>query len=304
MPESRAIAAAFALAAACLATPAWAQAPACEGGAYLNPQLFRGEAAHQSALAEQEIHTFMGRTGLPANPIYSIKRVDDITASGRTPYCWAYANPVIGLLSGYKPVVVNNEAIQPAVLAITQAIAGAKPDAGAVPLKSLSPADQKAVLERMQRSKCFGTSAGVETAIARAEGLCGNIEDVAPQAAVGQQGLIAKAAYAWEEQAWAGIATREAPALNTSLKGLAGRFESIHAARLVVVPTKGTSVGFGLYVHPSVSDAAIKKAVTAFQGLSAPSKPLAVALDLGPQFSFVAPTPEQVAKMKTAIGMR
>ncbi|MDB5874813.1 MAG: hypothetical protein JWQ07_4255 [Ramlibacter sp.] len=281
-----------------------AQAQTSEGGAYLNPQLFRGEAAHQSAVAEQEMHAFIGKTGLPPAPLYAIKKVDDITAPGRTPYCWAYTNPVIGLMSGYKPVVVNSEAIQPAVLAITGVIAGAKPDAGAVLLKSLSAAEQKAVLERLQRSKCFGTAAGVETAIARAEGLCGNVEDVAPQASVGQQGLIAKAAYAWEDQSWSGIATREGPALNASLKGLAGRFENVHTARLVVVPTKGTSVGFGLYVHPSVPEATIKKAVAMFQGLTSPSRPLAIALDLGPQFSFIAPTPEQVQQMRAAIGIR
>lgn len=297
----RFISLAFALAITCLA-PA-AQAQSCEGGAYLNPQLFRGEAAHQSALAEQEMHSFMSRTGLPATPIYSIKRVDDITASGRTPYCWTYANPVIGLLSGYKLVVVNNEPIQPAVLAITAAVPGAPPDAPAVQIKTLPAAQQKAILDQLTRSKCFGTAAGVEGAIAKAEGLCGNVEDVAAQATVGQQGLIAKAAFAWEEQAWAGIVTRESAALATSLKGLAGRSEKVHQARLVVVPTKGTSVGFGLYVHPSVSDAAVKKAVAAFQGLSAPARPLMVALDLGPQFSFVVPTADQVEKMRAAIGI-
>jgi hypothetical protein len=160
------------------------------------------------------------------------------------------------------------------------------------------------VLERMQRSRCFGTTAGVEAAIVAAEGLCGGIEEVAPQAAVGQQGLIAKAAFAWEDAAWAGIATREGAALNASLKGLAGRFETVHAARLVVIPSKGTSVGFGLYVHPSLTDAQIKKAVAAFQGLSSPAKPLAVALDLGPEFTFITPAPEQIAKMRTAIGLR
>jgi hypothetical protein len=304
MSAFRIVPIAFVLAAALGATAARAQAPACEGGASLNPQLFRGEAAHQSALAEQEMHNFMVRTGLPSTPIYSIKRVDDITSSGRTPYCWAYANPVVGFLSGYRLVVVNGEAIHPAVLAITAAPAGAKADAAAVPLKSLSPAEQKTLLERMQRSRCFGTTAGVESAIVAAEGLCGGIEEVAAQAAVGQQGLIAKAAFAWEDAAWAGIATRESSALTASLKGLAGRFESVHAARLVVIPTKGTSVGFGLYVHPSVTDAQIKKAVAAFQGLSSPTKPLAVALDLGPEFAFITPGPEQIAKMRTAIGLR
>ena len=293
---------ALALAATCLATSAQAQA-ACEGGAYLNPQLFRGEAAHQSAVAEQEMQAFIGRTGLPPAPLYSIKRVDDITASGRTPYCWTYSNPVIGLVSGYKLIVVNNEAIQPAVLALTNVVPGPQRDAVAVPLKSLREAEQKAVLDQLSRSKCFGTAAGVESAIVKAEGLCGNLEDVAAQVAVGQQGLIARAAYAWEEQSWAGIATREGAALTTSMKGLAGRSEKVHSARLVVVPTKGTSVGFGLYVHPSVSDATIKKAVAVFQGLSSPSKPLAIALDLGPQFSFNVPTADQVDKMRMAIGL-
>jgi hypothetical protein len=53
-----------------------------------------------------------------------------------------------------------------------------------------------------------------------------------------------------------------------------------------------------------VSDAQIKKAVAVFQGLTSPSKPLAVALDLGPQFSFVAPAADQVEKMRAAIGLR
>ena len=95
----------FSLAAACL-SPA-AQAQNCEGGAYMNPQLFRGEAAYQSAVAEQEMHAFIGRAGLPQAPLYAIKKVDDITASGRTPYCWVYTNQVTGLMSGYKLAVFN-----------------------------------------------------------------------------------------------------------------------------------------------------------------------------------------------------
>lgn len=304
MLNFRLLPAALALAAAALSPAAQAQAQTCEGGAYLNPQLFRGEAALRSALAEQEVREFIGRTGLPTTPLYSIKRVDDITSSGRAPYCWAYANPVVGLLSGYKLVAVNNEAIHPAVVAITAVVPGAPRDAAAVELKSLPVAEQKAILDRMQRSKCFGTADGVEAAIVRAEGICGNVEYVAPQAAVGQQGLIAKAAFAWEEQSWAGIATREAAALTTDLKGLAGRFENIHTARLVVIPTKGTSLGFGLYVHASVPEATVRKAVAAFQGLSSPSKPLAVALDLGPQFNFISPSADQVEKLRTAIGIR
>ncbi len=280
------------------------QAQTCEGGAYLNPQLFRGEAALRGALAQQEIHEFIGAIGLPTTPLYSIKRVDDITASGRAPYCWAYVNTVVGLLSGYKLVVVNNETMQSAVLAITSVSAGAPRDVAAVELKSLPAAEQKAILDRMQRSKCFGTADGVEAAIVRAEGVCGSVEYVAPQVAIGQQGLIAKAAFEWEEQAWTGIATRQAMALTTDLKGLAGRFESVHSARLVVIPTKGISLGFGLYVHSSVPEATVKKATAAFQGLSSPSKPLAVALDLGPKFSFITPSADQVDKLRTTIGIR
>lgn len=280
------------------------QAQTCEGGAYLNPQLFRGEAALRGALAQQEIHEFIGAIGLPTTPLYSIKRVDDITASGRAPYCWAYVNTVVGLLSGYKLVVVNNETMQSAVLAITSVSAGAPRDVAAVELKSLPAAEQKAILDRMQRSKCFGTADGVEAAIVRAEGVCGSVEYVAPQVAIGQQGLIAKAAFEWEEQAWTGIATRQAMALTTDLKGLAGRFESVHSARLVVIPTKGISLGFGLYVHSSVPEATVKKAIAAFQGLSSPSKPLAVALDLGPKFSFITPSADQVDKLRTTIGIR
>ena len=291
----------FALAAALVPS---VQAQTCEGGAYLNPQLFRGEAALRSALAQQEVRDFVGATGLPITPLYAIKRVDDITASGRVPYCWAYANTVVGLLSGYKLVVVNNEVIQPAVFAITAVAPGAKRDVGPVELKSLPAADQKAILDRMQRSKCFGTADGVEAAVVRAEGLCGSLEYVAPQAAIGQQGLIAKAAFEWEDQAWTGIATREAMALATDLKGLAGRFESVHLARLVVIPTKGSSLGFGLYVHSSVPEATVKKAVAAFQGLSSPSRPLAVALDLGSKFSFITPSADQVDKLRTTIGIR
>lgn len=291
------------LAAATFLAPA-AHAQACEGGAYLNPQLFRGEAAHQSAVAEQEMNVFIGRTGLPAAPLYPIKRIDDVTASGRAPYCWIYSNSVVGFLSGYKLAVVNSELIQPAVLAIANVAPGGKRDPEAVPLKSLSEAEQKSLLDQLRRSKCMGTASGIEVAVAKAEGICAQVEDVAPQVAVGQQGLIARAAYAWEEQSWTGVVTREAPALKVSMQGLAGRFDSVHRARLVVVPTKATSFGFGLYVHPSVPEAIVKKAVAAFQGLSSPSKPLAIALDLGPQFSFVVPSTAQVEKMAEAIGFR
>ena len=294
---------ALALVLAATAFAPLAQAQSCEGGGYMNPQLFRGDAATSNAIAEQEMLNFAARAGLPSGPLYPVKRVDDITANGRAPHCWNYVNLVTGLLSGNRLVVVNKEPVHPAVLAITQVVPGLPVDSKAVPLASLSAAEQKAVLDQLSRSKCFGTTAGVEAAVVKAEGLCGQVEDVAPQLAVGQQGLIAKAAFAWEEQAWAGITTRESAALNTTMKGLAGRSEKVHNARLVVVPTKATAVGFGLFVHPSVPDAVVKKAATAFQGLTSPSRSLAVALDLGPQFAFVAPSADELGRMRAAIGM-
>lgn len=287
-----------------LALPSAAFAQTCEGGAYLNPQLFRGEAAHQITIAEQELRGFLAGSGLPLQPLYPIKRIDDVTASGRAPYCWIYANVLVGALSGYKPVAVNLEPVRPAVLAITQVVPNAPADAPPVALGSLPAAEQKAVLEQLQRSRCMGTASGVEAAIVKNEGLCAYVEEVAPQAAVGQQGLIAKAAFAWEEGSWVGISTREDLARQLSTKGLAARSEKLHKARLVVGPTKAAGAGFGLYVHPSVNELTTRKSAALFRDLAAPSKPLAVALDLGPRFDFVTPSAEQFDKLAAAVGVR
>ncbi|HYW56568.1 MAG TPA: hypothetical protein VE934_06395 [Polaromonas sp.] len=309
MFNSHLLGAALALAAATLAPAVHAQTAAassqtCEGGAYLNPQVFRGEAAYQRAVAEQEMRTFITSTGLPTAPLYSIKHIDEVTSSGRAPYCWIYSNPVFGLLSGYKPVVVNNELVQPAVLAITDAVAGAPKDGNVVLLKSLSEADQLAVLDKLKRTKCMGTVGGVEFEIVKTEGLCARVDPIPAQVAVGQQGLIARAAYEWDEQGWVGVATRESMAVKASTKGLAGRTEKVHQTRLISIPTKNTSLGFGLYVHPSVPDATIKKAASAFQKLASPSEPLAIALDLSPKFAFIIPTNEQIEKLRAAVGIR
>ena len=288
----------------CMAFSASAAAQACEGGAYLNPQLFNGDSAIQRSRAEQEMRTFMDTTGLSSSAMYSVKQVDEITSPGRAPYCWIYANQVMGLLSGYKPVVVNTEIGQPAVLVITSAVAGGPRDPGAVPLGTLDAKEQLAVLDQLKRSKCVGTTGGVDTEIIKAEGLCAIVVAVSPQAAVGQQGLIARAAYEWDDHTWAGVVTRSSTGLKTSLKGFAGKADNVHLARLVSVPTKSTSMGFGLYVHASVPDAVIRKATAAFQNLSAPSPALAVALDLGPKFAFAVPTADQLGKMAEAIGFR
>lgn len=288
----------------CMAFSASAAAQACEGGAYLNPQLFNGDSAIQRSRAEQEMRTFMDTTGLSSSAMYSVKQVDEITSPGRAPYCWIYANQVMGLLSGYKPVVVNTEIGQPAVLVITSAVAGGPRDPGAVPLGTLDAKEQLAVLDQLKRSKCVGTTGGVDTEIVKAEGLCAIVVAVSPQVAVGQQGLIARAAYEWEDHTWAGVVIRSSTGLKTSLKGFAGKADNVHLARLVSVPTRSTSMGFGLYVHASVPDAVIRKSTAAFQNLSAPSPALAVALDLGPKFAFAVPTADQLGKMAEAIGFR
>lgn len=288
----------------CMAFSASAAAQACEGGAYLNPQLFNGDSAIQRSRAEQEMRTFMDTTGLSSSAMYSVKQVDEITSPGRAPYCWIYANQVMGLLSGYKPVVVNTEIGQPAVLVITSAVAGGPRDPGAVPLGTLDAKEQLAVLDQLKRSKCVGTTGGVDTEIVKAEGLCAIVVAVSPQVAVGQQGLIARAAYEWEDHTWAGVVIRSSTGLKTSLKGFAGKADNVHLARLVSVPTRSTSLGFGLYVHASVPDAVIRKSTAAFQNLSAPSPALAVALDLGPKFAFAVPTADQLGKMAEAIGFR
>lgn len=292
------------LAMTCMAFSASAAAQACEGGAYLNPQLFNGDSAIQRSRAEQEMRTFMDTTGLSTSAMYSVKQVDEITSPGRAPYCWIYANQVMGLLSGYKPVVVNTEIGQPAVLVITSAVAGGPRDPGAVPLGTLDAKEQLAVLDQLKRSKCVGTTGGVDTEIVKAEGLCAIVVAVSPQVALGQQGLIARAAYEWDDHTWAGVVTRNSAGLKTSLKGFAGKADNVHLARLVSVPTRSTSMGFGLYVHASVPDAVIRKSTAAFQNLSAPSPALAVALDLGPKFAFAAPTADQLGKMAEAIGFR
>ena len=292
------------LAMTCMVFSASAAAQACIGGAYLNPQLFNGDSAIQRSRVEQEMRTFMDTTGLPTSGMYAVKQVDEVTSPGRAPYCWLYVNQVFGLLSGYKPVVVNTEIGQPAVLVITSAVAGWPCDPGAVAFGTLHANEQGALLDQLKRSKCVGTTGGVDSEIVKAEGLCAIVVAVSAQSAMGQQGLIARAAYEWDDRSWAGVVTRNSTGLKTNLKGFAGKSDNVHLARLVSVPTRSTSMGFGLYVHASVPEAVIRKSTAAFQNLSAPSLALAVALDLGPKFAFAVPTADQLAKMAQAIGFR
>ena len=64
---------------------AFAATQACEGGTYLNPQLFNGDTASVRSIAEQEMRSFIGTTDLAASSIYSIKQIDEITSTGRAP---------------------------------------------------------------------------------------------------------------------------------------------------------------------------------------------------------------------------
>ena len=164
------------------------------------------------------MRSFIGTTGRPAASMYSIKQIDEVTSSGRTSFCWIYANHVSGLMSSCKPVVVNTEPGQTVVLVFSSAVAGGQKDAGAVPLKSLSRKEQLAVLDQLKRSKCIGTAGGVDTEIVKAERLCAFVVSMSPQSAVGQQGLIARPAYEWGDQTWAGVVTRNAAVLKASLR--------------------------------------------------------------------------------------
>jgi hypothetical protein len=52
----------------------------------------------------------IARTGLPAQPLRGVKRIEDIKALPRPP-CWIFGNPMVGLGSAYRAAVVNTESI-------------------------------------------------------------------------------------------------------------------------------------------------------------------------------------------------
>src|SRR5688500_1641187 len=130
-------------------------AQGCEGGLYLNPQVIRGEGASQTEAALRELIEFIRPTGLSVTPVLNIKETQDVIAAVKKPVppCWVYGNPVVGLASGYRPMAINMDPIQSAVLILGDM--GEVKDGKPTELKNL-PADQQAkVLGKLKTTSCF-----------------------------------------------------------------------------------------------------------------------------------------------------
>ena len=98
-----------------------AQAQVCEVGLFLNPQVIRGEGTAQTEVSVRELIDFLRPSGLPISPLVNIKETQDVLVAIKRPVppCWVYGNPVVGLSSGYRPVSVNVDPIQSAVLILS-----------------------------------------------------------------------------------------------------------------------------------------------------------------------------------------
>jgi hypothetical protein len=280
-----------------------AQAQSCEGGLFLNPQVIRGESTPQIENAVKDLSDFIRPTGLSVVPIINIKDVQDVAAGLKRPAppCWIYGNPVVGLTSGYRPVAVNVDPIQSAVLVLADM--GTVKDDKAIELKSL-PADQQAkVLAKLKASSCFGIKSGVTTAMVKAENICGTVVEVVPQQGLGQSYLPTKAGFHWQADRWAGLITRVQSAQSTTLKGHYGTDERIHMAQLIVVPVPTVSWGYGLYVHPDAPAEATKKATALLLSLKTTNPQLLRTLDLGTKFDFDAPTDALIKAMRKSLAI-
>ena len=279
----------------------FAQAQTCQGGLYLNPQVIRGEGASQTESALRELIEFVRPTGLPVAPVLNIKETDDVIAAVKkpSPPCWIYGNPVVGLASGYKPVAVNMEPIQAAVLILGDV--GKVKDAKPVELKSLPPAEQAKILARLKTTSCYGMKSGVTTSLVKAENICGNVVEVMPQQGLGQSYLPTKAAFHWTADRWVGLITRLQTAQGSTMKSHHGTDERIHMAQLYIVPAKSPSWGYGLYVRADVPADVVKKAHTLFTGLKSTEPLLLKALDLGKTYEFATPAETAVAGMQKSL---
>lgn len=278
-----------------------AQAQQCEGGLYLNPQVIRGEGASQTESALKELVEFIRPTGLSVTPVINIRETQDVLTAIRKPAppCWVYGNPVVGLASGYRPVAVNMDPIQSAVLILADI--GTVKDGSPVELKTL-PADQQAkVLAKLKTTSCFGMKSGVTTSLVKAQNFCGTVVEILPQQGLGQSYLPTKAAFHWQADRWAGLITRLQSAQAATMKSHHGTDERIHMAQLVIVPTTNASWGYGLYVHPGASADATKKAATLFDNLKNANPLLLKALDLGAKFDFETPSDAVVEAMKKTL---
>jgi hypothetical protein len=278
-----------------------AHAQQCEGGLYLNPQVIRGEGASQTESALKELVEFVRPTGLSVTPVINIRETQDVLTAIRKPAppCWVYGNPVVGLASGYRPVAVNMDPIQSAVLILAD-ISTVK-DGKPVELKTLPPADQAKVLAKLKTTSCFGMKSGVTTSLVKAENFCGTVVEILPQQGLGQSYLPTKAAFHWQADRWAGLITRLQSAQAATMKSHHGTDERIHMAQLVIVPTTNASWGYGLYIHPGAPADATKKAATLFDNLKNANPLLLKALDLGAKFDFETPSEAVVEAMKKTL---
>lgn len=280
------------------------QAQSCEGGLYLNPQVIRGEGASQSDSALRELVEFLRPTGLSVVTVVNVKETQEVVAAVKRPRppCWVYGNPVVGLASGYRPLAVNTDPIQSAVLILGDP--GTVKDAPPVELKTLPPAEQARVLAKLKTISCFGMKSGVTTALVQAQNMCGTVVEVLPQQGLGQTFLPTKAAFFWQADRWSGLITRLQTAQKSSMKGLFGTDERIHQARLVLVPASNSSWGYGLYAHPGVPAEVVKKVSAQFAGLKGANPVLLKALDLGQNFEFAAPSDADSLAMKKLLALQ
>jgi hypothetical protein len=291
----------FCVAGLVLLVPGLARAQACEGGLYLNPQVIRGEGTAQSDNAVRELIDFIRPSGLPVAPVLNIRETQDVLTAIKRPMppCWVYGNPVTGLSSGYRPLTVNVDPIEAAVLVLGDV--GQNKDPRPVDLESLGAPEQARILARLKASTCYGIKSGVTTGLVKATKLCGEVQEVLPQQGLGQSYLPTKAAFQWHADRWVGLITRLSSARSSSMKAQYGTDERVHLAQLVVVPVKQPSWGYGLYVHPGVSADAAKKVAAVFGNLKSPSPGLLRALDLGAKFEFSSLSDASVQAMAKAL---
>jgi hypothetical protein len=287
------------LASCCLA----AAAQACEGGVYLNPQVIRGEGMPQVARSAQELSEFIGRTGLSAAPVINVSNLQEAIAAVKRekPPCWIYGNPVVGLASGYRPVAVNTEETRSAVLVLGDL--GGEIDAKPVEITQLPIEEQAKVLTRLKQTTCFGIQSGVTTALVKAEKLCSKVDDVPARVGLGQSYLPTKAAFEWRPDRWVGVITRAQSARSASMSKQVGTDSQIRQARLIVIPTKQSSWGYGIYLRPDVPTDIAARALAQFSGLKQPSPSLARSLDVGATFQFASLKGSEVDAMRTALDM-
>lgn len=277
-------------------------AQSCEGGLYLNPQVIRGEGSSQTESALKELIEFVRPTGLSVTPVLNIKETQEVLTAVKRPAppCWVYGNPVVGLASGYRPVAINMEPIQSAVLILADI--GSVKDGKPVELKSLPADEQAKVLAKLKATSCFGMKSGVTTTLVKAENLCGTVIEVTPQQGLGQSYLPTKAAFHWQADRWVGLITRLQTAQASNMKNHYGTDERIHMARLVVVPAANPSWGYGMYVHPDVAADPLKKIANQFSSLKTSNPSLLRALDLGSKYEFSTPSEKSVQAMKLSLG--